>query len=81
MSAIEQCSARSGGTCLRCEACEQSSDPTNSCRNRHCPKCRPVPRAALDEARQGRDAADRVLPVVFTLPADDTPSSPTQNKP
>jgi len=45
MSAIEQCrSAALGGHVLRCDACAQVQIAYNSCRNRHCPKCRRVPR-------------------------------------
>jgi hypothetical protein len=41
MSAIEQCrSAALGGHVLRCNACEHTQIAYNSCRHRHCPKCR-----------------------------------------
>ena len=41
MSAIERCrTAALGGHVARCEDCAHTVIAYNSCRNRHCPKCR-----------------------------------------
>jgi Transposase zinc-binding domain/Putative transposase len=69
MSAIERCrTAALGGHVARCEDCAHTVIAYNSCRNRHCPKCRgAVAKRWLAE----REA--ELLPVgyfhVFTLPA------------
>jgi hypothetical protein len=43
MSAIERCrTAALGGHVERCEACAHLRISSNSCRNRHCPKCQAV---------------------------------------
>jgi putative transposase/transposase-like zinc-binding protein len=70
MSAIESCrTAALGGHVEQCEACGHTQIAYNSCRNRHCPKCRGA--AARDWLAERQ--AD-LLPVpychlVFTLPA------------
>ena len=68
MSAIERCRTMAlSGHVARCEDCADTVVADNSCRNRHCPKCRGVARDWLSE----REA--ELLPVgyfhlVFTLP-------------
>src|SRR5260221_11573989 len=70
MSAIESCrTAALGGHVARCEDCAYTTIASNSCRNRHCPKCQG---AAAREWLAEREAD--LLPVpyyhlVFTLPA------------
>src|SRR6202521_1520864 len=70
MSAIESCrTAALGGHVARCDDCAHIDIAYNSCRNRHCPKCRG---AAAKQWLAEREAD--LLPVpyyhmVFTLPA------------
>src|SRR5258708_4557824 len=70
MSAIESCrTAALGGHVARCEDCTHTHIAYNSCRNRHCPKCRG---AAAKEWLAERAAELLPVPyyhVVFTLPA------------
>lgn len=69
LRAIALCRTRAlGGHLEQCESCGHSRPSYNSCRNRHCPKCQAMARAAWMEAR-----AAELLPVpyfhlVFTLP-------------
>jgi Transposase zinc-binding domain len=61
MSAIERCrTAALGGHVLRCEKCSHTAISYNSCRNRHCPKCRG---AAAKEWLAEREA--ELLPVSY----------------
>ena len=70
MSAIEQCrSAALGGHVLRCDSCEQADIAYNSCRNRHCPKCRASAARRWLEARQAELLPVEYYHVVFTLQA------------
>ena len=48
----------------------------NSCRNRHCPKCQALARAAVARGAQGRAAAGRVFPRRLHPPASRSPPSP-----
>ena len=70
MSAIERCrTAALGGHVARCEDCSHTTIASNSCRNRHCPKCQG---AAAREWLAEREAELLPVPyfhVVFTLPA------------
>ena len=70
MSAIESCrTAALGGHVARCEDCAYTTIASNSCRNRHCPKCQG---AAAKEWLAAREAELLPVPyyhVVFTLPA------------
>ena len=70
MTAIERCrTAALGGHVERCEKCAHTVIAYNSCRNRHCPKCRG---AAAREWLAEREAELLPVPyfhVVFTLPA------------
>lgn len=74
LHAIESCrTARLGGHREHCESCGFTRYAYNSCRNRHCPKCQALAKAAWLEARQ-----DELLPVpyfhhVFTLPHELNP--------
>lgn len=69
MAAIEQCrTAALGGHLYVCDHCGREHPLYNSCRNRHCPKCQGLDRAAWLAAR-----LDDLLPVpyfhvVFTVP-------------
>lgn len=57
-----------GGHKLRCDNCDHEEISFNSCRNRHCPKCQAMARAAwLDERRQDLIPVP-YFHVVFTLP-------------
>ena len=70
MSAIEACrTAALGGHVMRCADCAHIDIAYNSCRNRHCPKCRAA--AAYDwlQARRAELLPVPYYHVVFTLPA------------
>jgi len=59
-----------GGHQLRCDRCDHEEISYNSCRNRHCPKCQAMARAAwLDQRRQDLIPTP-YFHVVFTLPDD-----------
>jgi Transposase zinc-binding domain len=70
MTAIEVCrTAALGGHLERCDCCSYERPCYDSCRDRHCPKCQSLARAAWVEKR-----IDEVLPthyfhVVFSVPA------------
>jgi predicted Rdx family selenoprotein len=52
MQAIETCrTAALGGHVEQCDACQHQRIAYNSCRNRHCPKCQSLARAAWIEQR------------------------------
>ena len=62
MRAIETCrTAALGGHVEECDGCGHRQIAYNSCRNRHCPKCQSLAKAAWLEARQ----AD-LLPVPYS---------------
>jgi Putative transposase/Transposase zinc-binding domain len=69
MTAIEVCrTAALGGHLERCDCCSYERPCYDSCRDRHCPKCQSLARAAWVEKR-----IDEVLPthyfhVVFSVP-------------
>ena len=70
MSAIEQCRTPAlGGHVEQCGDCGLVRHAYNSCRNRHCPKCQGLARAAWLEARQAELLPVPYYHVVFTLPA------------
>ena len=70
MSAITQCrTAALGGHVLRCEGCATDQVAYNSCRNRHCPKCRSTAAKRWLDARQADLLPVEYYHVVFTLPA------------
>ncbi len=69
MRAIEICrTAVLGGHVDQCDACSQLRISYNSCRNRHCPKCQALARAAWLEARQADLLPVPYFHVVFTIP-------------
>ena len=70
MSAIEACrTAALGGHVERCAECGLIRIAYNSCRNRHCPKCQGLARAAWLAERQAELLPVPYFHVVFTLPA------------
>jgi hypothetical protein len=69
MSAIELCrTAALGGQIEQCDACGQQRICYRSCRNRHCPKCQSLARAAWIERRQAELLNCDYFHVVFTVP-------------
>ena len=69
MHAIEVCrTAYLGGHVERCDACGFERHAYNSCRNRHCPKCQALAKAAWLEARKADLLDVDYFHVVFTLP-------------
>jgi hypothetical protein len=69
MRAIELCrTAALGGHTEQCDACSHIRISYNSCRNRHCPKCQALARAAWLEARQADLLPVPYFHVVFTIP-------------
>jgi hypothetical protein len=70
MAAIATCrTAALGGHAEQCADCGLLRLAYNSCRNRHCPKCQGLARAAWLEARQAELLPAPHFHVVFTLPA------------
>jgi hypothetical protein len=70
ISAIQACrTAALGGHVEQCDDCGLVRHAYNSCRNRHCPKCQGLARAAWLEARQAELLPVPYYHVVFTLPA------------
>jgi Transposase zinc-binding domain/Putative transposase len=70
MGAIEACrSATLGGHVEQCDGCGQIRIAYNSCRNRHCPKCQGLARAAWLADRQADLLPVPYFRVVFTVPA------------
>ena len=70
MAAIAACrSAALGGHVEQCVGCGQVRIAYNSCRNRHCPKCQGLARAAWLAHRQADLLPVPYFHVVFTLPA------------
>src|SRR3954466_12527607 len=70
LSALEACRTPAlGGHAEHCADCGLVRCAYNSCRNRHCPKCQGLARAAWLEARQAELLPVPYFHVVFTLPA------------
>jgi Putative transposase/Transposase zinc-binding domain len=70
MSAIELCrTAALGGHVEHCADCGLVRIAYNSCRNRHCPRCQGLARAAWLAQRQAELLPVPYFHVVFTLPA------------
>jgi hypothetical protein len=70
MGAIAACrTAALGGHVEQCTECGNIRIAYNSCRNRHCPKCLNLARAAWLEARCAELLPVPYFHVVFTLPA------------
>ena len=71
MQAISACrTAALGGQVEQCDACQHRRVAYNSCRNRHCPKCQSLARAAWIERRQTELLDCPYFHVVFTLPEE-----------
>jgi len=78
--AVTQCrTAALGGHVQRCSDCGHEKIQYNSCRNRHCPKCQAMARAAWLEKREGELLPVPYFHVVFTLPHELAPLA-LQNK-
>jgi hypothetical protein len=59
-----------GGHVQRCLDCGHERIAYNSCRNRHCPKCQALARAAWLDRQAGHLLPVEYYHVVFTLPAE-----------
>lgn len=71
MRAIAACrTAALGGHLDACDSCGQQQISYNSCRNRHCPKCQSLARAAWIEQRQAELLDCSYFHIVFTLPEE-----------
>jgi hypothetical protein len=69
VTAIATCrTAALGGHVEQCDACGHERIAYNSCRNRHCPKCQSLARAAWVEQRTAELLDCEYFHVVFTLP-------------
>ena len=69
MTALAQCrTAALGGHVEQCDACGHRRVWYNSCRNRHCPTCQSLARAAWIAARQADLLETEYFHVVFTMP-------------
>jgi hypothetical protein len=69
MTAIAQCrTAVLGGHVEQCDRCGHTRIWYNSCRNRHCPTCQSLARAAWIEDRTADILDTEYFHVVFTLP-------------
>ncbi len=74
LRAIELCyTAALGGHKTRCDACGHEGCAYNPCRNRSCPKCQGVTRAAWLANRQREVLDTAYVHSVFTLPQDLSP--------
>ncbi|MDH3603239.1 MAG: IS91 family transposase [Candidatus Tectomicrobia bacterium] len=74
LRAIELCyTAALGGHKTRCDACGHEGCAYNPCRNRHCPKCQGVTRAAWLANRQREVLDTAYVHSIFTLPQDLSP--------
>ena len=69
MTAIETCrTAVLGGHVEQCDTCGQQRIAYHSCRNRHCPKCQSLARAAWVAQRTAEVLDCEYFHVVFTIP-------------
>ncbi len=69
MTAIESCRTSALGAHLdECDHCGHQEISYNSCRNRHCPKCRGSQRSAWVDARELELLPIQYFHIVFTLP-------------
>ena len=69
MTAIEACrTAALGGHVEQCDRCGHQRVWYNSCRNRHCPTCQALARAAWIDARRADLLPVEYFHVVFTVP-------------
>jgi len=68
LRAVIRCrTAELGGHVQRCESCGQQRIQYNSCRNRHCPKCQALARAAWLQKRESELLPVPYFHMVFTL--------------
>lgn len=80
MRAIELCrTAFLGGHVDVCDRCGTERHSYNSCRNRHCPKCQSLAKAAWLQARRAELLPTPYYHVVFTLP-EKIAALPLQNQ-
>src|SRR5919198_2801506 len=80
MTAIEQCrTAALGGHVEQCDRCGHRRVWYNSCRDRHCPSCQSLARAAWIEDRKAELLDTEYFHVVFTVP-DEIAVIASQNK-
>lgn len=71
MTAIERCrTAALGGHVEQCDQCGHTRVWFNSCRNRHCPRCQSLARAAWIHDREADLLDCQYFHVVFTVPAE-----------
>jgi hypothetical protein len=69
MTAIERCrTAALGGHVEQCDHCGHTRVWFNSCRDRHCPRCQSLARAAWIKARDADLLQTEYFHVVFTVP-------------
>ena len=69
LTAIEKCRTTAlGGHVDQCDHCGHIEISYNSCRNRHCPKCRASQRSAWVDARELELLPIQYFHIVFTLP-------------
>jgi hypothetical protein len=69
MTAIEVCrTAALGGHLERCDCCSYERPCYDSCRDRHCPKCQSLARAAWVEKRMDEVLPTHYFHVVFSVP-------------
>jgi hypothetical protein len=69
LHAIATCRTNArGGHVDQCDHCGHTEISYNSCRNRHCPKCRASQRAAWVDARELELLPIQYFHLVFTLP-------------
>ena len=74
LRAVIRCrTAELGGHVQRCEKCSHQRIQYNSCRNRHCPKCQAMARAAWLQKRESELLPVPYFHVVFTLPHELAP--------
>jgi len=80
LRAVIRCrTAQLGGHVQQCDDCGHQRIQYNSCRNRHCPKCQAMARAAWLEKRESELLPVPYFHVVFTLPHELGPLA-LQNK-
>ena len=69
MTAIQVCrTAALGGHLEQCDSCSHQRPCYDSCRDRHCPKCQSLARAAWVEKRTSEVLATHYFHVVFPVP-------------
>ena len=69
MAAIEVCRTSAlGGHLERCDSCGYERPSYDSCRNRHCPKCQSLARAAWVDKRTAEVLPTHYFHVVFSVP-------------